>query len=427
MRSQNPDAPASAQPTPPPTSKDPALPELADCLKEELRKRYASISEAARRLGLDSKRLHNALHHNSYTEEEISIFTRTLGIGNIENTFTYKKALTKSFTESASVSRRFKEYAFVTAGGVETLTFFDKFFKQLSQRATQDGSELKPLYITVPHSVTDHPLSEQALTEKDTEIIRHWKRDGVSGIFFVPTEWFPGAETLNQILLQALKQTGLPIVMIDRDIGPYPKRDPNVSIVQIDHFKSGYLLGSHLALQGFSRPLFVQLPYSSTEPVVLRRMGITAALIQKSPENRKSDSAEAGTNGPPTPFVFSHQSTAGDEAEIRFILDSYETNQCDVLVFHNDDTAGRFVTSLFRDPKHLQRASNLRFAGFDDLGPDVWWTSVKQPMDQLVSAAYEVMETLVARHRSSEPESPIKRIVEPVFGETQQRASTLRL
>lgn len=426
MRSQYLDTAVSDQPTPTPASKDPALPYLKDWLSVELRKRYTSISEAARQLGLDSKRLHNALHHNSYTEEEISKFTQYIGISNIERNFSYKKALTKSLIEPSLISRRLKAYVFVTAGGVQNLHFFSTFFSQLSERAKSDSAELRNLFVTVPNSVSGQQFSGPELTEMDTEIIKRWKRDGVSGIFFVPTEWFLGAETLNRIILEALKQTGLPIVMLDRDIGPYPNRDPGVSIVQIDHFKGGYLLGNHLALQGFFRPLFVELPHSSTEPVVLRRMGITAALIQHSSESIQGNSIETGTNNPTNPFVFEHQSTASDETEIRSILDSYDSNMCDVIVFHNDDTAKRFISTRVRDPKDLQRVNNLPFAGFDDLDPLAWWTSVKQPMDQLVSAAYEVMETLVARHGSAQLESPIKRIVEPVFGKDQQRVSTFR-
>ena len=54
------------------------------------------------------------------------------------------------------------------------------------------------------------------------------------GVFFVPFEHQADREDANRRIAESLRQAGIPVVLIDRDLGAFPNRS-NYDLVGIDN------------------------------------------------------------------------------------------------------------------------------------------------------------------------------------------------
>lgn len=72
------------------------------------------------------------------------------------------------------------------------------------------GGSMQPLHAT-----------EASITHAE-EICRQYIERKVSGVFFAPFELLPEKERANRRLAEALRQAGIPVILLDRDLVPFP-------------------------------------------------------------------------------------------------------------------------------------------------------------------------------------------------------------
>ncbi|MES2571958.1 MAG: GntR family transcriptional regulator, partial [Verrucomicrobiota bacterium] len=90
------------------------------------------------------------------------------------------------------------------------------------------------------------PLSEARMTVEEAEALCERFIDrGVRSVFFVPFEHQADREDANRRITERLRQGGIQVVLIDRDLGAFPNRSA-CDLVGIDNFAGGYLLAEHL-------------------------------------------------------------------------------------------------------------------------------------------------------------------------------------
>lgn len=98
----------------------------------------------------------------------------------------------------------------------------------------------------------------------------------VSGVFFAPLELTPEKDAINRRIANVLDRAGVPVVLLDRDLVPYPARS-HYDLVGIDNRRAGYVLTTHLVQFGCRRVAFVGRP-GSAPTVDARISGYKEAL-----------------------------------------------------------------------------------------------------------------------------------------------------
>ena len=101
------------------------------------------------------------------------------------------------------------------------------------------------------HSATGEEDRESAAEH----LCRKYIAQKVSGVFFAPIEFTPTKDVANRRIISALRQAGIPVVLLDRCVEQYPSRSP-FDLVGIDNHRAGYVLTHHLLQLGARRILF---------------------------------------------------------------------------------------------------------------------------------------------------------------------------
>ncbi|MGA2749640.1 MAG: substrate-binding domain-containing protein, partial [Verrucomicrobiota bacterium] len=100
----------------------------------------------------------------------------------------------------------------------------------------------------------------------------------LSGVFFAPIELEPGQKEANRRLAESLREAGIPVVLMDRDLLDFPSRS-DFDLVGLDNVTSGFMLAEHLIKLGCKRLFFVSRPLSA--PTVDARIaGVREALAR---------------------------------------------------------------------------------------------------------------------------------------------------
>src|SRR6516162_6128722 len=105
--------------------------------------------------------------------------------------------------------------------------------------------------------------------EQTWQLCRQYIAKKVAGVLFAPLERTAASNETNHRVISALELAGIPVVLIDRCILPYPKRSPH-DLVAIDHRRAGYLITEHLLELGCRRICFVA--YSNSASTVMARI-----------------------------------------------------------------------------------------------------------------------------------------------------------
>src|ERR1019366_239269 len=101
------------------------------------------------------------------------------------------------------------------------------------------------------------PVNEAKMTVEEAEMqCARFIERGVLGVFFVPFEHQTDREAANRRITERLRQAGIPVVLLDRDIGAFPNRS-TFDLVGVDNFAGGYLLAEHLIKLGVRRMAYV--------------------------------------------------------------------------------------------------------------------------------------------------------------------------
>lgn len=197
--------------------------------------------------------------------------------------------------------------------------------------------------------------------------------DRVDGVFFAPFELIPDREEANGRIAGELRAAGIPVVLLDRDLGPFPKRS-DFDLVGIDNMAAGYRLAEHVLKLGCERVAFVARPHSA--PTVDARIhGVRAALA-----NHRVEADPRWVH-------------LGDPNDVRFVRRLMAGRRWDVLLCANDHTAFELMGTLAREGFRVPK--DVRMAGFDDVhfatrGPTPL-TTIHQPCRDIALVALRAM------------------------------------
>ena len=200
----------------------------------------------------------------------------------------------------------------------------------------------------------------------------------VHGVFFAPLELTAAKDDVNARIARALDEAGIPVVLLDRTVAPYPRRGHH-DLVGIDNRRAGYVITDHLLGLGARRVAFVALPHAAAT-VEAREAGYREAVHA------------AGMVTDPT---LSARLDPDDEGDVRRLLAAAP----DAIVAANDRTAARLLRTL--PQLGVAVPGDIRLAGIDDaefasLLP-VPLTTLRQPSRQIGEAAIAAMLERIAR------------------------------
>jgi DNA-binding LacI/PurR family transcriptional regulator len=211
---------------------------------------------------------------------------------------------------------------------------------------------------------------------------------GVMGVFFVPFEHQTDRESTNQRITERLKQAGIPVVLLDRDIGVFPNRS-EFDIVGIDNVAGGYLLADHLIKLGVRRMVYVKRPL--TAPTVDSRIiGAQKAMLDNDLQI-------------PQPFVY-----CGDPANLKFVNSFAQNQKIDAILCTSDHLAAELLQTLTRIGIRVPK--DLRLVGFDNVRfaclLSTPLTTVEQPIRDIAITAFSAL-----RERMTNPTLPARTLI----------------
>ena len=233
-------------------------------------------------------------------------------------------------------------------------------------------------------SLPDGPASK---ADRARALCRQFIDRKVSGVFFAPLELTPDKDAVNLEVAQALDAAGIPVVLLDRTVVPYPERGVH-DLVGIDNRRAGYRITDHLLRLGARRIAFVGLEHAAAT-VQAREAGYREALYAwNAPAERELVCLIDPTN----------------EASVRDVM---ERARPEAIVCANDWTAARLMHTMlalgYRVP------GDVRLAGIDDMEYasllPVPLTTLRQPTRAIGAAAFAAMLDRVNR-----PDTPVRDI-----------------
>ena len=200
----------------------------------------------------------------------------------------------------------------------------------------------------------------------------------VRGVFFAPFEMTAGQEKANNTIAERFRSAGIPVILLDRDLAPFPQRS-GFDLVGIDNFAAGYLAAEHLIKLGARHLAFLGRP--SIAPTVDARIaGAREALLRHSLD---------------TPRTWIQ---TGDPADARFVRLLTAARRWDGFICANDLAAAHLLRSL--EKNHVRVPTDVRVVGFDDakyaslLGISL--TTIHQPTRGLALTAWRAMLERIA-------------------------------
>jgi len=225
---------------------------------------------------------------------------------------------------------------------------------------------------TNPHEDTD------ASFEHAEELCKQFIARKISGVFFAPVELTPGQEQANRRLAESLREAGIAVVLLDRDLLAFPKRS-DFDLVCLDNMASGYMVGDHLIKLGCRKIFFVARPLSAAT-VDARIAGVREALAR-----HRID---------PHPGWI----RSGDPADVKFVRGLTAGKQADAFVCANDFTAAVLLRTM--ESVGVRAPRDVRVVGFDDVKyatlVSVPLTTIHQPCRDIAVMAFRTMVERVA-------------------------------
>jgi GntR family transcriptional regulator of arabinose operon len=231
-----------------------------------------------------------------------------------------------------------------------------------------------------PHVLVWGSRSPGASTKSDHawRLCQQYLDRRVDGVFFAPIEGVPDREAVNRRIAEALGAAGIPLVLIDRAIEPYPRRGHH-DLVALDNRRAGASVTGHLLQLGAARPAFLGTPDAASS-VDAREAGYREALRTATPER--------------LPRVW--RADPGDHAAIARLL---ERDTPDAIVCASDRTAAVLLHALRTLGRRVPQ--QIRLAGIDDVEYaallPVPLTTLRQPCREIGMAAVRAMLDRIAQ------------------------------
>ena len=218
------------------------------------------------------------------------------------------------------------------------------------------------------------PADPAAMEAQARESCRQWIAAKVAGAFFAPLELTDRKDAVNSRIARLFETAGIPLILIDRDLVPYPQRS-NHDLIGIDNRRAGYVLTEHMLQTGCKRLIFVGR-HRAAPSCVARAVGFREAVQDAGAEFRDE-------------FVL-HESDPTDVAQVRRLMTDLRP---DGIVCSNDFTAAQLMQSL--DALSIRVPSGVKMAGFDDVKYarflPVPLTTIHQPCAEIGASALRAM------------------------------------
>jgi len=219
------------------------------------------------------------------------------------------------------------------------------------------------------------PVGEARTTVDEAEgLCTRFIEGGVRGVFFVPFEHQADREAANRRITERLRQAGIAVVLLDRDLGAFPKRS-EYDLIGIDNFAGGYQLAEHLIKLGARRMAYIMRPLTAST-VDARIAGARCAMLAHGLEV-------------PRKFVYS-----GDPADVKFVRSFAQAQQLDAVLCTSDHLAAQLLQSLNR--LGIQVPRDLRLVGFDDVRfaslLTIPLTTMEQPCRDIAITAFNALQ-----------------------------------
>lgn len=201
-----------------------------------------------------------------------------------------------------------------------------------------------------------------------------------AGVFLEPVDLVPGSTAATEAALKVLAARKIPVILIDRDYLPQPRRS-KYDLIGIDNMQAGYALAQHMIDAGAKSIRFITQPdYAAT--IRMRIQGVAHACLDNGLKWSKSQIL----------YVKSHSESAMASA-------LKKARKADAFVCRNDPLAARLLQQLAKIGKKVPE--DVMVAGFDDaqiarlLNPPL--TTIHQPTKLLAETA---VESLLQRIRT---------------------------
>ncbi|RLS53060.1 MAG: GntR family transcriptional regulator [Planctomycetota bacterium] len=223
-----------------------------------------------------------------------------------------------------------------------------------------------------------HPLQDRTLdAQLAEEACQQFIEREVRGVFFAPFEHLENCEQVNRRLLDSLQQSGIPVVLLDRDITRFPLRSSH-DLIALDNVQAGFLAADHLIRLGCREVRLLAEPGAASS-VDARAAGIREALLLR---------------GIPLPRELR---IAGDPTDSQFIRKSVCGRGIDAMICANDYTAARLLKTLGQ--VGISVPQDIRLIGFDDARyatlVAVSLTTIHQPSRDIATVAFRALEARI--------------------------------
>ena len=217
-------------------------------------------------------------------------------------------------------------------------------------------------------------LADSGTDNADVEsLCRQLTSKKVSGVFFAPLELTPEKDVINRAIAERFERAGIPIVLLDRDLAPYPNRS-EYDLIGIDNRRAGYVITEHLISAGAKKPVFVCRP-GSAPTVDARIAGFREAIMDKGLE-------------------FKHDFVRRmDPRDVEQVQRMVKETRTDAIVCANDFTAALIMKALHE--LKIPVPERIRMAAIDDVKYStllpVPLTTIHQPCNEIGATAIEAM------------------------------------
>jgi GntR family transcriptional regulator, arabinose operon transcriptional repressor len=218
------------------------------------------------------------------------------------------------------------------------------------------------------------PADAAAMEAQARESCRQWVAAKVAGAFFAPLELTDKKDAVNSRIARLFETAGIPLILIDRDLVPYPQRS-DYDLIGIDNRRAGYVLTEHMLQTGCKRLIFVGR-HRAAPSCVARAVGFREAVQDVGAEFRDE-------------FVL-HESDPTNVDQVRSIMKDLRP---DGIVCSNDFTAAQLMRSL--DALSIRVPTDVTLGGFDDVKYarflPVPLTTIHQPCAEIGASALRAM------------------------------------
>lgn len=243
-----------------------------------------------------------------------------------------------------------------------------EIFEPICASITECGYELGMRIIRPPE------LGRASEFQKMAEsLVNQFISMKVDGVFFTPIEYIQNHEEFNLQIIDRLDRAGIAVVLLDRDVYPWPRQTP-YDLIGIDNIEAGFIVAGHLIGNGCRHIGFV----SESNPamtVQLRQIGVREALIQNGYRARDLLNVNYDAEHPELAVLAIRQ------AEVNGV------------VCANDATAARLLRALV--DSGIRVPGEVQVCGFDDVKYAsllaVPLTSYQQPCRDLGKVAVNAM------------------------------------